>query len=321
VPPATEPTPPPSPQLDLWNKDSASRNAIVHFIARVTDEKGPDFVPVAERIAVFDNDGTLWSEQPMYVQLAFALDRVKELAPQHPEWKTKQPFAAVLKGDLAALHAAGEKGILEIIAATHAGMSTEDFTKIVTAWLSAAVHPKYKLPYTELTYAPMVELLEYLRANGFKTFIVSGGGIEFMRPWVEAAYGIPPEQVVGSRIKTEWKEVDGKGSLQRLPQLEFLDDGPGKPVGILEMIGRKPIFAAGNSDGDMQMLQGTKQRAGASLSLIVHHTDAEREAAYDRHSSFGKLDKGLDDAQKEGWVLIDMKNDWSQVFSTPPASK
>jgi len=278
--------------------------------------QGPDFVPPTERIATFDNDGTLWIEQPMYVQFAFILDRVKALAPQHPEWKTKQPFQAVLEGNMRALAAAGEKGLVELIAATHAGMTNDEFAKIVTDWLAAARDPRFKKPYTELIYQPMLELLAYLRANGFKTFIVSGGGIEFMRPWSDKIYGIPPEQVVGSSIKTRFEMRDGKPILFRLPSVNFIDDKAGKPVGINEHIGRRPIAAFGNSDGDLEMLQWTTLAGGGvRFGLIVHHTDAEREYAYDRQSHFGKLDKALDAAAANKWTVVDMKNDWKRIFA------
>ena len=281
----------------------------------MTTDGTADFVPEADRIAVFDNDGTLWVEHPMYTQLAFALDRVKVLAPEHPEWNTTQPFQAVLEGDMKALAGSGEKGLMEIIAATHAGMSTADFTGIVSDWLATAEHPRFKRPYTELAYQPMLELLAYLRANDFKTFIVSGGGVEFMRPFTEAVYGVPPEQVVGSSIKTEFRLNDGKPELMRLPEINFIDDKDGKPVGINEYIGRRPIFAAGNSDGDLEMLQWTTMGAeGARLGMIVHHTDAEREYAYDRDTEFGRLDKALDAAPAAGWSVIDMKADWKTIF-------
>jgi phosphoglycolate phosphatase-like HAD superfamily hydrolase len=306
--------------LPSWN-DGATKTAIVEFVRRTTTEGSPDFVAQPERIAVFDNDGTLWSEQPMYVQLAFALDRVRELAPQHPDWKTTQPFQAVLENDIKALAASGEKGAVELIMATHAGMTTTEFRAIVEKWLATARHPKYKRPYTECIYQPMVELLAYLRAAGFKTFIVSGGGIEFMRPWTEKAYGIPPEQVVGSGIELKYELAGGKDGdelpmLARLPKVAFVDDGPGKPVGIERHIGRRPIAAFGNSDGDYEMLRWTTSGSGARFGLIVHHTDAEREAAYDRDSHFGKLSRGLDDAPKYGWTIMDMKRDWKTVF--PP---
>lgn len=306
--------------LPSWN-DGATKTAIIDFVRRVTTEGSKEFVPVAERIAVFDNDGTLWSEQPMYVQMAFALDRIRELAPQHPEWKTTQPFQAVLENDFKALAASGERGAVELVMATHAGMTTTEFRAIVEKWLAAAVHPKYKRPYTECIYQPMVELLAYLRAAGFKTFIVSGGGIEFMRPWTEKAYGIPPEQVVGSSIELKYelvKDADGKERpvLARLPKVNFIDDGPGKPVGIERHIGRRPIAAFGNSDGDYEMLRWTTSGPGARFGLIVHHTDAEREAAYDRHSHVGKLTRALDDAPKYGWTIVDMKRDWKTIF--PP---
>jgi phosphoglycolate phosphatase-like HAD superfamily hydrolase len=300
--------------LPSWN-EGASKQAIVEFVGKVTRQGGPDFVAPAERIAVFDNDGTLWAEQPMYFQLAFALDRVKALAPQHPEWKDTQPFKAVLEGDMRTLAAAGEHGLLEVIMATHAGMTTEEFQKIVTDWLATARHPKFNRPYTELVYQPVLELLTYLRTNDFKTFIVSGGGIEFMRPWVERVYGIPPEQVVGSSGVTKFQVgPDGKPVLMKEPKVEFVDDGPGKPVGINRFIGRRPILAFGNSDGDLQMLQWTAAGTGARFMGIVHHTDAEREYAYDRQSPFGKLDKALDEATAKGWTVINMKNDWKTVF-------
>ncbi|NEH46797.1 haloacid dehalogenase-like hydrolase [Rhizobium leguminosarum] len=303
-----------SDPLPSWN-DTASKVAIVSFVEKVTGQGSPDFVPETERIAVFDNDGTLWVEHPMYVQLAFALDRVKTLAPQHPEWKETQPFKAVLDGDMKTLAASGEKGLVELIMTTHAGMTSSDFQKIVTDWLASARDPKFKRPYTELVYQPMVELLAYLRANGFKTFIVSGGGIEFMRPWAEKVYGVPPEQVIGSSIKTEFRMQDDTPTLYRLPEVNFIDDKAGKPVGINQHIGRRPIAAFGNSDGDLQMLQWTTMAGGpARLGVLIHHTDAEREYAYDRDTEFGRLDKALDAAAITGWTVVDMKADWKQVF-------
>ena len=299
--------------LPSWN-DTSTRKAIVAFVERVTKQGSPDFVPVSERIAVLDNDGTLWAEQPVYFQLAFALDRVKSLAPQHPEWKDKEPFASLLKGDLKAALAGGEPAIFQIVMATHAGMTTEEFEKIVKDWIATAKHPKTGRLYTEMVYQPMLELLAYLRANGFKTFIVSGGGIEFMRPWSEKVYGIPPEQVVGSSIKTKFELRDGKPVLVRLPEINFIDDKEGKPVGIQQHIGQHPIAAFGNSDGDLQMLQWTTTGSDACFALIVHHTDAAREWAYDRKSSIGCLDKALDEAQAKGWTVVDMKKDWKRVF-------
>jgi len=302
--------------LVSWN-DGATKTAIVDFVARVTTEGSPDFVPVPERIATFDNDGTLWCEQPMYTQLAFAIDRVRVLGPQHPEWKTQEPFASLLKGDVKnAL--AGEKALVELIAATHAGMTTDAFSLIVDEWMKTARHPKYKRPYTECVYQPMLELLAYLRAHGFKTFIVSGGGVEFMRPWTERVYGIPPEQVVGSRGKLKFELQDGAPVLLKLPEVDLVDDGPGKPVGIQQQIGRQPIAAFGNSDGDLQMLQWTTAGDGARFGLIVHHTDAEREYAYDRDSHIGRLDKALDEAPQRGWTVVNMKSDWKTIF---PAAK
>ncbi len=299
--------------LASWN-DTGPKKAIIEFVEQVTKETSPNFVPVLERIAVFDNDGTLWAEQPMYFQGLFALDRVKALAPQHPEWKTKEPFASLLRGDLKTAFAGGEREMMEVVMATHAGMSTVEFEKIVQDWLATAKHSKTHKPYTEMVYQPMIELLAYLRANGFKTFIVSGGGVEFMRPWTEKVYGIPPEQVVGSSIKTKFELREGKPVLMRLAQLNFIDDKVGKPIGINEHIGRRPIAAFGNSDGDLQMLQWTTAGTGARFALIVHHTDAEREWAYDRKSSVGRLDKALDEAKVKGWTIVDMKNDWKTVF-------
>jgi len=299
--------------LPSWN-DTASKQAIVSFVEKVTQEGSPDFVPVSERIATFDNDGTLWAEQPMYFQLFFALDRVKALAPKHPEWKTKEPFASLLKGDVKGALAGGDKSILEIVMATHAGMTAEEFDKIVKDWIATAKHPKTGKHYTEMVYQPMLELLAYLRANGFKTFIVSGGGIEFMRPWTERVYGIPPEQVVGSSGKTKYEVRDGKPVLVKLPEIDFIDDKAGKPVGINSHIGRRPIMAFGNSDGDFQMLEWTTAGSGPRFGLLVHHTDADREWAYDRKSHIGTLDRGLDEAPKRGWVVVDMKADWNRVF-------
>ena len=299
--------------LPSWN-DGKAKQSIVAFVEKVTKPGSPGFVPVAERVAVFDNDGTLWAEQPMYFQLAFALDRVKTLAPQHPEWKDKEPFASLLKGDLKAALAGGEPAIFQIVMATHAGMTTGEFEQIVKDWIATAKHPKTGRLYTEMVYQPMLELLTYLRANGFKTFIVSGGGIEFMRPWTEKVYGIPPEQVVGSSIKTKFELRDGKPVLVRLAEINFIDDKTGKPVGINQHIGRRPIFAFGNSDGDQQMLEWTAAGSGISFMGLVHHTDAEREWAYDRTSHIGTLDKALDEALAKGWTVVDMKKDWKVIF-------
>ncbi|MDX0445276.1 HAD family hydrolase [Sinorhizobium medicae] len=300
--------------LPSWN-DTAPKAAIVSFVEKVTKEGSPDFVPESERIAVFDNDGTLWVEHPMYVQLAFALDRVKAEAASHPEWKDKQPFKAVLEGDMKTLAAGGEKSLVELIMETHADMTSDEFQKIVSEWIATARDPKFKKRYTELVYQPMLELLDYLRANGFKTFIVSGGGIEFMRPWTEQVYGVPPEQVVGSSIKTQFEMRDGEPTLFRLPQVNFIDDKAGKPVAINEQIGRRPIAAFGNSDGDLQMLQWTTMTGGSvRFGMLIHHTDAEREYAYDRKSEFGRLDKALDAAAINKWMVVDMKADWKEIF-------
>jgi phosphoglycolate phosphatase-like HAD superfamily hydrolase len=300
--------------LASWN-DTAPKKAIETFVARVTKPGTPDLVPVAERIAVFDNDGTLWAEQPLYFQLLFALDRVKALAPQHPEWKEKEPFASLLKGDVKGVLAGGEPALVQIVEATHAGMTTDEFDQTVRDWLAAAKHPKTGRPYTEMIYQPMLELLAYLRANGFKTFIVSGGGVDFMRVFSERVYGIPPEQVVGSTGKVKFDLRDGKPVLVKLPEIQFVDDKDGKPVGIHQFIGRRPIAAFGNSDGDLQMLQWTAAGSGARFCLYVHHTDAEREWAYDRQSSIGRLDKGLDEANARGWTVVSMKDDWKRIFA------
>jgi phosphoglycolate phosphatase-like HAD superfamily hydrolase len=300
--------------LPSWNEGPA-KNAIVELVTKVTKQGGPDFVPPAERVATFDNDGTLWAEQPMYFQLLFALDRVKALAPQHPEWKTKEPFASLLKGEVKGALAGGERAILEIVMSTHAGMTTGEFEQIVKDWLATAKHPRFKRPYTECVYKPMLELLAYLRANGFKTFIVSGGGIEFMRPWTEKIYGIPPEQVVGSSIKTKYEWRGGKPALVRLPEINFIDDKTGKPVGINSHIGRRPIAAFGNSDGDRQMLEWTQVGDGARLMMLVHHDDATREWAYGAESKIGTFSDALmGEAKKNGWTVISMKNDWKVIF-------
>ena len=300
-------------ELPSWNEGTA-KQSIVAFVQRVTTVGSKEFVPEPERVAVFDNDGTLWVEQPMYVQLAFALDRIKALAPDHPEWKDKQPFKAAIEGDLKTVAAGGEHALLELVMATHAGMTTSDFAKVTGEWLTTAKHPRFNRPYTELVYQPMLELLAYLRANGFKIFIVSGGGIDFMRPWTEKIYGIPPEQVIGSSIKTKYEVRDGQPVIVRLPEIDFIDDKAGKPVGIHKFIGRRPVAAFGNSDGDFQMLEWTTSGPGARFGLIVHHTDASREYAYDRESSVGRLDKGLDAAKVRGWTIVDMQKDWKRVF-------
>ena len=301
--------------LPSWN-DGKTKESIVEFVAKVTKEGSPDFVPVAERIATFDNDGTLWAEQPMYFQLLFALHRVGVLAPQHPEWKTKEPFASLLKGDVKGALAGGEPAIAQIVVVTHAGMTTAEFEKIVADWIATAKHPKFKRPYTECIYQPMVELLAYLRANGFKTFIVSGGGIEFMRPWTEKVYGVPPEQVVGSSIKTKYEMRDGKPVLMRLPEINFIDDKTGKPVGINQHIGRRPIAVFGNSDGDQQMLEYTQGGGGARLMMLVHHDDAVREFAYGAESKIGTFSDALmAEAKKSNWAVISMKDDWKKIFA------
>lgn len=299
--------------LPSWN-DGAAKQAILDFVAQVTSANSPTFVPSADRIAVFDNDGTLWCEYPMYVQAFFVFDRIRTLAPQHPEWQTQEPFASVLKGDLKAALTGGEQALVELVMATHAGMTTDEFTAIVTDWLATARHPTTGRLFTEMVYQPMLELLDYLRANDFKPFIVSGGGVEFMRPWVEQVYGIPPEQVIGSSIKTRFEWRDGQPVIIRLPELLFFDDKEGKPAAIQHYIGRRPIAAFGNSDGDLQMLQWTSAGAGASLGLIVRHTDGDREFAYDT-SAMGSLEQALVDAEREGWLVVDMQQDWNRIFA------
>ena len=299
--------------LPSWN-DGLAKKTIVEFVGKVTKEGGPDFVSPGERVAVFDNDGTLWSEKPVYFQLLFAIDRVKSLAPKHPEWKDQQPFKASIENDLEALSATGEEGLIKILKVSHAGMTTTEFEKIVKDWITTAKHPRFNRLYTDLVYQPMLELLSYLRNNGFKIFIVSGGGIEFMRPWVQEVYGIPPEQVVGSSIKTRFELRDGEPVLVRLPEVDFITDKEGKPIGIHKFIGRRPVAAFGNSDGDLQMLQWTAAGNGPRFMLLIHHTDAEREWAYDRKSKIGRLDQALDEAKKRGWTLVDMKRDWRRVF-------
>ena len=299
--------------LPSWN-DTDSKKAIVAFVEKVTTAGSPDYVIPAERVAVFDNDGTLWSEQPAYFQAFYIVDRIKALAPEHPEWKEKEPFASILKGDLRTALAGGEKALLELAMATHAGVTSEEFHTIVRDWLKTARHPQTGKAYTAMVYQPMLELLAYLRANDFKTFIVSGGGIDFIRVFAEETYGIPPEQVVGSSIKAKYELLDGKPVIVKMPDLDFVDDGPGKPVGIHQHIGRRPIAAFGNSDGDFEMLEWTTSGDGARFGLLVHHDDAEREFAYDRESHIGKLARGLDDAPKHGWTVVSMKADWKSIY-------
>jgi len=301
--------------LPAWQNGTA-KQAILSFVARVTQDEGADFVPLDDRIAVFDNDGTLWTEQPNYVQGFFLLDRIRTLAPQHPEWKEQEPFASVLQGDLQRALAGDTKAIESLLMATHAGMTTDEFEQIVTDWIRTAEHPVLKRPYTACVYQPMLELLRYLRATGFKTYIVSGGGVDFMRPWTEKIYGIPPEQVIGSSIRTKFELREGTPVILRLPEVDFVDDGPGKPVGIQKFIGKRPIAAFGNSDGDLQMLQWVTAGEGLRFGLIVHHTDEAREFAYDRDSRLGKLDKALDEGNRKGWTITDMKKDWKTIYPT-----
>jgi phosphoglycolate phosphatase-like HAD superfamily hydrolase len=299
--------------LPSWN-DTPTKAAIVSFVEQVSQEGSPHFVRPEDRVAVFDNDGTLWSEQPMYTQLAFVIDRVKAMAPAHPEWKAEEPFKSLLAGDLKGVAASGEKGVMALLAATHAGMTTEVFEATVIDWLKTAKHPIFHRSYLECVYQPQIELLQYLRDNGFKTFIVSGGGIDFMRPWTQAVYGIPPDQVVGSSGKMKYEVRDGKPVIVKLPEIDFIDDKAGKPVAIHKFIGKRPILAFGNSDGDFEMLEYVTTGSGPRLGLILHHDDAEREVAYDRASHVGRLARGLDEAQARGWVLVSMKSDWASVF-------
>ncbi len=299
--------------LPSWN-NGAAKEAIIEFVEKTTTPGNTDFVAEQKRIAVFDNDGTLWSEQPMYFQLAFVLDRLNELAPQHPEWKTTQPFKAALENDLKTLHTHGEEGLIELLMVTHAGMTTDEFEQITKDWLATARHPRFNRPYTDCIYQPMLEVIAYLQANGFQTWIVSGGGIEFMRPWTERVYGIGPQQVIGSSIKRKYEIADDKPVIVRQPKISFINDKQDKPIGIWQHIGRRPIAAFGNSDGDFQMLEWTTSTPGARLGLIVHHTDAKREWAYDRNSSIGRLNRGLDEAQKRGWIIADMEKDFKVVF-------
>jgi len=299
--------------LPSWNKGKV-KQSIIHFVEEVTKKGGANYVPPSERIATFDNDGTLWVEYPMYTQALFAFDRVKKLAPQHPEWKTEQPFKALLEGDMKTVGASGMEGIMKIVLATHSGMTDTEFAEEAGRWLQTTKQSRFKRPYIELIYQPQLELLEYLRANEFKTFIVSGGGIAFMRPMTEKAYGIPPEQVIGSSVVSEFKMKDGKLELVRMPKINFIDDKAGKPVGIYQHIGRRPILAFGNSDSDTQMIQYTMAGKGLRLGLFVHHTDAKREYAYDRKSHVGTLNTVLDTADKNNWIIVDMKNDWNVIF-------
>ncbi|WP_245296816.1 MULTISPECIES: HAD family hydrolase [Rhodomicrobium] len=300
--------------LPSWNEGPA-KASILSFVGRVTAPDSPAYLPEIERIAVFDNDGTLWPEHPMYAQLAFALDRVKTLAPKHPEWRKQQPFRAALDGDMKTLAASGERDLVQLMVATHSGMTTDAFEQIVTDWLASARHPHFNRLYTDLAYQPMLELLSYLRANGFKTYIASGGGVEFMRPWTGRVYGVPPEQVIGTSVKTRFEMRNGRPQLYRIGEVNFIDDKAGKPVGIWEAIGRRPVAAFGNSDGDLEMLQWTTLAGGGRFGLIVHHTDAEREYAYDRDTTFGRLDKALDAAAINQWTVVDMKTDWKVIFA------
>lgn len=299
--------------LASWN-DGPSRSRIMAFVQSVTSKSSPDFLPPQDRIAVFDNDGTLWSEQPMYFQLAFIIDRVKALSAAHPDWKDRQPFKGVLDGNMEAVMATGEKGLLDMAMATHAGMSSEEFAVIAREWLATARHPKTRRLYTEMVFQPMLELLAYLRGNGFKTWIVSGGGVEFVRVFAEQVYGVPPEQVIGSTIKTRYEQRNGRPAIVRLPEVDFIDDKAGKPVAINKFIGKRPIAAFGNSDGDFEMLEWVTSAPGARLGLLVHHDDGEREWAYDRKSHIGRLDRGLDEGLRRGWTITSMKKEWKSIY-------
>ena len=309
-----------APPLASWN-EGTTKQSIIQFVTRTTTPHSPDFVPASERIAVFDNDGCLWSEQPMYFQAFFIFDRINQLAPQHPEWKTQEPFSSVLKGDTKTALAGGEQALIEMAMATHATMTSEEFSQIAKQWIETARHPKTGKLYTEMVYQPMLELLDYLRANDFKTFIVSGGGIEFMRPWAERVYGIPPEQVIGSSIKTSYEVRDGKPVIARVPELNFINDKEGKPIAIHQHIGRRPLAAFGNSDGDFQMLEWTTSGTGIRLGVLIHHDDADREYAYDRESHIGKLARGLDEAPDRGWTVVSMKHDWKTIFNNSPLTQ
>jgi len=302
-----------SDPLASW-KDGHAKKSIIDFVARVTKAGGMDYVAPEERIATFDNDGTLWAEQPCYFQLAYALDQIKAKAPQHPEWQDKEPFKSALAGDLKEVFAGGNPAIIEIVAATHSGMTTDEFEAELHEWLATTRHPKTNKLFTEMVFQPMLELLTFLRANDFKTCIVSGGGIEFMRTFAEITYGVPPEQVLGSSGKVKFEMRDGKPVLIKLPELDFVNDNAGKPAAIQKHIGRRPIASFGNSDGDLEMLQWTSAGNGARFALLIHHNDAIREWAYDRNSSVGKLYKAADEAKARGWTIVDMKNDWRRVF-------
>ncbi|HTU82266.1 MAG TPA: HAD family hydrolase [Candidatus Acidoferrales bacterium] len=302
-------------RLPSWN-DGAAKRAIVDFVTRTTAEGGPDYVPAPDRVALFDNDGTLWVEQPMYTQLTFVLDDVRRLAPQHPEWASTEPFKSVLENDLVGLAAAGVPGVMKLLAATQCGMTTEEFNKTAGDWVEKARHPRFDRLYTQCVYQPMLELIDYLKANDFEVYIVTGGGVEFVRAWAQRVYGVPPRRVVGSSLKTKFELRDAGPALIRTPEINLVNDGPGKPVGIHEFIGKQPIAAFGNSDGDLEMLQWTAAGTGARLLLLVHHTDSEREYAYDAHSAFGMLSKALDEARSRGWIVVDMKRDWNTIFSS-----
>jgi hypothetical protein len=301
--------------LPSWNEGN-TKSSIIDFVTKTTQEGSTDFIVPADRIACFDNDGTLWQEQPLYFQFAFALDRVRALAPEHPEWKTEQPFKAVLEGDMKTVMAGGKQALMQLMATTHAGMTTDEFEQFAKDWINTAKHPKTGLLYKDMVYQPMLELLTYLRAHGYKTFIVSGGGVDFMRAWTEEVYGIPKDQVVGSSVIVKYEVRDGKGVLIKLPELNFNDDKEGKPVGIHQYIGKRPVFTAGNSDGDYAMLQYTSTGSGPRFGMIIHHTDSIREVAYDRKSPIGHLEKALDDAKTYQWVIVNMKDDWKEVYKT-----
>ena len=299
--------------LASWN-ETVIKKTIIDFVSKTTTPGSPDFIPVSDRIACFDNDGTLWAEQPVYFQLMFAVDRIKALAPGYPEWKTKQPYQALLNNDLQTALAGGEGAIVEIVMATHAGLTTDEFDLLVRNWINSATHPITGKRYVDMVYQPMIELLEYLRENEYKTFIVSGGGVDFMRVWAEEVYGIPPDQIVGSSVKVKFEMKEGTPALVKLPEINFIDDKEGKPVGIHQHIGKRPVFTAGNSDGDYAMLQYTTSGKGPRLGMIVHHTDSICEWAYDRKSPVGRLERGLDEASKNNWLIVDMKENWNRIY-------
>jgi len=301
--------------LPSW-KVGNSRDSIIEFVDVVTDISNANYVPVDERIAVFDNDGTLWSEQPLYFQFYYALSQIEKAAPAHPEWSDQEPYKTALAGNRDDILSLGTKGLVEIILATHSGMTNTEFRQSVQAWIAMAEHPTTQRAYSQMVFQPMLELMDYLRANGFQVYIVSGGGVEFMRAFAEGVYGVPPENTIGSNLGIQLEATEDGLVLRRVAEVSFVNDKAGKPVGIQRAIGRRPIFAFGNSDGDLQMLQWTVAGDGPSFAGIVHHTDADREWAYDRESRLGRLDKALDEGMERGWTIVDMRSEWSRIY--PP---